>query len=94
VVTRRRLSPRFQSENFQKNVKLVEGLEKLARAKKSRGRNVVAIPARHRFTTEELVSPLAIGFTTNELARIDEVAPKGAAAGARYPEQAMKAVNR
>jgi aryl-alcohol dehydrogenase-like predicted oxidoreductase len=103
----RRLSPRFQGENFQNNVNLVKRLEELATAKQvkasqlalawvlSRSRDVVAIPGTTSIQhLEELVAALAIGFTTEELARIDEVAPKGAAAGARYPEQAMKAVNR
>ena len=102
----RRTSPRFQGENFQKNLDLVKKLEALA-AKKScttsqlalawvmaQGEHVFPIPGTKRMKyLEENVGALNVKFTKEELAEIDSIAPKGVAAGLRYVEGAMKLVN-
>jgi aryl-alcohol dehydrogenase-like predicted oxidoreductase len=103
----RRNSPRFQGENFGKNLRLVEQIRQLAGEKKvgpaqlalawvlARGKDVVAIPGTTtRRHLEENLQAAAIALTPDDLARIDAVAPKGAAAGERYPPQAMAAVHR
>jgi aryl-alcohol dehydrogenase-like predicted oxidoreductase len=102
----RRASPRFQGENFQKNLDLVARVEELAREKSctssqlalawllSRGPDVVPIPGtKHRRYLEENAAALEIRLTAADLARIDEVAPRGIAAGDRYPERGMRSVN-
>jgi len=103
----RRYSPRFQGANFAKNLSLVEHLTVIAREKGvtpgqlalawvlSRGDNIIPIPGtkRQRYL-EENVAAVDISFTADELARIDAIAPKGAAAGMRYPAAAMASVNR
>jgi aryl-alcohol dehydrogenase-like predicted oxidoreductase len=103
----RRFSPRFQGENFQKNLALVARVEELARAKGctasqlalawllARAPFIVPIPGtKRRRYLEENVAAVAVRLTSDDLARIDEVAPKGVAAGLRYPEAMMAAVNR
>ncbi|HEX8952874.1 MAG TPA: aldo/keto reductase [Polyangia bacterium] len=94
----RRHSPRFQGENFAKNLELVRELERLAREKEvtasqlalawvlSRGDDVVPIPGTKKRTyLEENLAAAAIRFSADELARIDAAAPRGVAAGERYP---------
>jgi len=102
----RRMSPRFQGENFQKNLDLVHQLETLA-AKKgcttsqlalawvmAQGEHIFPIPGTKRMKyLEENVGAAAITFSIEELAEIDAIAPKGVAAGLRYPEAGMKFVN-
>jgi aryl-alcohol dehydrogenase-like predicted oxidoreductase len=102
----RRLSPRFQGDNFQKNLDLVARVEAIAREKActpaqlalawvlAQGRDVVPIPGtkRRRFL-EENVAALAVSLSADDRRRIDEVAPAGAAAGPRYPEFMMAFVN-
>jgi len=103
----RRLSPRFQGENFQKNLDLVRHLEALAARKGckpsqlalawvlARGPDVVPIPGTKRRTyLEENVGALAVTLTPEDLAAIDGVLPPGAAAGLRYPEAMLRAVAR
>jgi aryl-alcohol dehydrogenase-like predicted oxidoreductase len=103
----RRQSPRFQGENFGKNLRLVERIRELAAERQvgaaqlalawvlARGRDVVPIPGTTtRSHLEENVAAAAIALTPDELARIDAVAPKGAAAGDRYHAQGMAALNR
>jgi aryl-alcohol dehydrogenase-like predicted oxidoreductase len=103
----RRHSPRFQGENFRRNLGLVARVEAMAAEKGcrpsqlalawllARGKDVVPIPGtKRRRYLEENVASLEVRLTADDLARIDEVAPRGAAAGARYPEPAMRAVNR
>jgi aryl-alcohol dehydrogenase-like predicted oxidoreductase len=103
----RRFSPRFQEENFQKNLDLVARVETIAREKKStpgqlalawllaQGDDVVPIPGtKRRKYLEENAAALDVKLTADDLRRIDEVAPKGSAAGARYPETMMSLVNR
>jgi aryl-alcohol dehydrogenase-like predicted oxidoreductase len=93
----RRHNPRFQGENFQKNLELVERVEEMAVAKGvtaaqlalawvlAQGDDVVPIPGTKRRTNlEENVAADAIDLTPEELRRIDEVLPVGAAAGDRY----------
>src|SRR6266699_3253334 len=102
----RRNAPRFQGANFEQNLALVRHIEQLA-AKKgctpaqlalawvlAQGQEFVPIPgASRRAHLEENSGALQVTLTRDELKRIDEIAPKGAAAGERYPEAAMRAVN-
>jgi aryl-alcohol dehydrogenase-like predicted oxidoreductase len=103
----RRFSPRFQGENFQKNLDLVARVETIAREKHctpsqlalawllAQGEDIIPIPGtKRRKYLEENVGALNVKLTADDLRRIDEVAPKGVAAGARYPEVMMALVNR
>ena len=103
----RRNSPRFQGDNFSKNLHLVERVEAISREKGvtagqialawvlSHGNDIVPIPGttsvRH---LEENVAALGIHLSGDDLARIEEVFPRGAASGARYPEAAMRTLGR
>jgi aryl-alcohol dehydrogenase-like predicted oxidoreductase len=102
----RRQSPRFQGDNFQKNLDLVRRVEEIARQKKCKpsqlalawvleqGDDIVPIPGtKHRKYLEENVGALNIQLTPEDLRKIDEVAPRGTAAGLRYPEHMMHMVN-
>jgi aryl-alcohol dehydrogenase-like predicted oxidoreductase len=102
----RRQSPRFQGENFQKNLDLVRRVEEIAREKKckpsqlalawvlAQGEDVVPIPGtKHRKYLEENVGALDVKLTPEDLRRIDEVFPYGSTAGPRYPEHMMQLVN-
>ncbi len=104
---RRRQFPRFQDENFAHNLKLVERVEEIAAERGCRpaqlalawllaqGADIVPIPGTKRRTyLEENVGALAVQLSADDLARINEAAQPDAAAGARYPEQAMASVNR
>ena len=103
----RRNSPRFQGENFQKNLELVKREEEIAKEKKctpsqlalawllAQGEDIIPIPGtKRRKYLEENVGALNLKLTPQDLRRINEVAPHGAATGDRYPESAMAAVNR
>jgi aryl-alcohol dehydrogenase-like predicted oxidoreductase len=103
----RRFSPRFQGENFGKNLALVEHLTQVARDKGvtagqlalawvlSRGDDIVPIPGtKRRSYLEENLAAEPISLTADERARIDAIAPAGAAAGLRYPAAAMSSLNR
>ncbi len=103
----RRFSPRFQGENFQKNLDLVARVEALAREKHctsgqlalawllAQGEDIISIHGtKRRKYLEENVGALQVKLTADDLRRIEEVAPKGAAAGLRYPEAMMSLVNR
>jgi aryl-alcohol dehydrogenase-like predicted oxidoreductase len=103
----RRNSPRFQGTNFQRNLDLVALIEQMARQKGCttsqlalawllhRGEDIVPIPGTKRVKyLEENVGALAVTLTAADLRRIDEIAPKGVAAGTRYPEGGMATVNR
>jgi len=103
----RRNQPRFQGENFQKNLDLVARVKEIAREKGctpgqlalawllARGEDIVPIPGTKRRTyLEENVGALDVALTSEDLARIDAVAPRDAASGERYPAQALQAVNR
>jgi aryl-alcohol dehydrogenase-like predicted oxidoreductase len=103
----RRNSPRFQGENFQKNLDLVREIEAMAREKGctpaqlalawvlARGEDIVPIPGtKRRKYLEENVGALNVRLTKDDLERIDRILPPGAAAGMRYTPEAMRAVNR
>lgn len=103
----RRLSPRFQGENFNKNLELVRSIERRAAEKGctpaqlalawvlAQGTDIVPIPGtKRRKYLEENIATLEVKLTPEDLRRIDEVAPKGVAAGTRYPEAMMSTVNR
>lgn len=102
----RRNSPRFQGENFQKNIDLVARVETIAREKRctpgqlalawllAQGKDIIPIPGtKRRKYLEENAGGLNVKLTGEDLRRINEVAPKGAASGQRYPETMMKLVN-
>src|SRR5947208_2918274 len=101
----RRNSPRFQGENFQKNLDLVRHIEQLARQKHctpaqlalawllARGRDIVPIPGtKRREFLEANVGALEVQLSAEDLARIDAIAPRGVASGLRYAEWGMRTV--
>jgi aryl-alcohol dehydrogenase-like predicted oxidoreductase len=103
----RRRQPRFQGENFQKNLDLVRSVEEMASRKGCtpaqlvlawllhQGDDVVPIPGTTRVENlEENVGALGVTLTQRDLERIEAVFPKGVAAGARYAEGGMATVNR
>jgi aryl-alcohol dehydrogenase-like predicted oxidoreductase len=103
----RRFSPRFQGENFQKNLKLVGKIESLAKSKGctpaqlalawviAQGDHIFPIPGTKKIKyLEENTGSLNVHLTSAELKEINQIAPKGAAAGLRYPEAMMSSVNR
>jgi aryl-alcohol dehydrogenase-like predicted oxidoreductase len=103
----RRFSPRFQGENFQKNLDLVARVEAVAEKKKctpsqlalawllAQGQDIIPIPGtKRRKYLEENAGALDVELTAEDLLRIDEVAPHGAASGERYPGHMMTLVNR
>jgi aryl-alcohol dehydrogenase-like predicted oxidoreductase len=98
----RRMSPRFQGENFEKNLQLVARIEEIAAEKHctpaqlalawvlAQGEDIVPIPGTKRRTyLDQNLDALNISLTPAELRRIDEIAPRGAAVGARYPVEYM-----
>jgi aryl-alcohol dehydrogenase-like predicted oxidoreductase len=102
----RRNGPRFQEENFQRNLAIVHRLEALAERKVckpaqlalawvlAQGEDVVPIPGTKRRTyLEENVEALRLELTAGDLAEFDLVAPVGGTAGARYPESSMGALD-
>ncbi len=103
----RRNSPRFQGENFERNLRLVDRIREIAAEKGvkasqlalawvlAQGKDVVPIPGTTTRThLEENVAAAGIALTPEELERIEKVAPRGAAAGERYPPATMATVNR
>ena len=103
----RRSMPRFEQDNFRRNIELVEKLKELAANKGCspaqlalawvlvHGDDVVPIPGtKRRKYLEENIGALAIDFTPEELAEIDAALPAGAAAGSRYSAPGMRTVNR
>jgi aryl-alcohol dehydrogenase-like predicted oxidoreductase len=103
----RRNSPRFQGENFQKNLDLVHSIETIAKQKGctasqlaiawvlAQDGDIVPIPGtKRRKYLEENVAALDLKLTDGELRRIDEAFPRGATAGLRYPEHLMGVINR
>jgi aryl-alcohol dehydrogenase-like predicted oxidoreductase len=103
----RRNSPRFQGENFAKNLRLLDEVRSMAKDKGctpsqlalawvlAQGEHIVPIPGtKHVKYVEENVGAVEIHFTAAELERIDAALPPGAAAGMRYPEPGMRTVNR
>ena len=103
----RRHTPRFQGENFRKNLDLVARINDLAKQKRctasqlalawvlAQGNDIVPIPGTKRVQyLEENLGALEVSLSASELAQLDEIAPKGhAAAGLRYPEAMMGSVN-
>jgi len=102
----RRNTPRFQGENFQKNLDLVKRVEEIAKEKRckpsqlalawvlAQGNDMVPIPGtKRRKYLEENVGALSVKLTKEDLRGIDEVFPPEAAAGQRYPEHMLALVN-
>jgi len=102
----RRFSPRFQGENFQKNLDLVKRVEEIAREKKcqtsqlalawvlAQGDDIVPIPGtKRRKYLEENAAAVDLKLTPDDLRRLSEVFSSGAAAGMRYPEHVMSLLN-
>jgi len=102
----RRFSPRFQGENFQKNLDLVKKVEEIAHEKKcqpsqlalawvlAQGDDIVPIPGtKRRKYLEENAAAVDLKLTPDDLRRLSEVFPSGAAAGLRYPDHMMNLVS-
>ncbi len=102
----RRHSPRFQGENFDKNLELVKKVEEIAKEKGvtasqlalawvlAQGENIVPIPGtKHVKYLEQNAAAAEIKLPGDELKQINEVFPQDAASGLRYPEEMMKSVN-
>ncbi|HWX94383.1 MAG TPA: aldo/keto reductase [Terriglobales bacterium] len=102
----RRVSPRFQGENFQKNLDLVHRVEEMAKEKGctpsqlavawvlAQGNDIVPIPGtKRRKFLEDNVGALQVRLSEGDLRRMSEVFPTGVASGERYPEHVMKLVN-
>ena len=100
-------TPRFQGDNFQRNLDLVERVGEIAREKKctpaqlalawvlAQGEDIVPIPGtKRREFLQENVGALDVDLSSDDLARIDEVAPKDAFAGSRYPKAMLDLLNR
>lgn len=98
----RRMSPRFQGENFQKNLEIVQRVEEMAAEKKctpaqlalawvlAKGKDVVPIPGtKRRKYLDENLAAMEVSLTAADFARLDGIAPPGVAAGARYPDEYM-----
>lgn len=103
----RRLQPRFQGENFEKNLDIVRRVEAIAARKRctpaqlalawllAQGKDMIPIPgSKHRMRLEENARAVDVQLTPDDLAALDAAAPKGVAAGARYPAAGMQTVNR
>jgi aryl-alcohol dehydrogenase-like predicted oxidoreductase len=103
----RRFHPRFTGENFKKNIELVHEVEGLAREKGctaaqlalawvlAQGEDVVPIPGTKRIRyLDENIAALDVKLTGEDLRRLDEILPPGAASGQRYHERGMETVNR
>src|SRR4051812_29239455 len=103
----RKNHPRFQGENFQRNLDLVREVEQMAREKGcttaqlalawvlAQGEDIVPIPGtRHIKYLDENIGALEVKLTSEDLKRLDEILPPGAAAGTRYHARGMETVNR
>jgi aryl-alcohol dehydrogenase-like predicted oxidoreductase len=102
----RRFSPRFQGDNFKNNLDLVRRVEEIAKEKScqpsqlalawvlAQDKNIVPIPGtKRRKYLEENVAAIDVKLTKEDLRRLEEIFPTGAASGERYPEHMMKIVN-
>jgi len=102
---RRRQHPRFVGENLERNVVYLRRVEEIAREKRctpgqlvlawllAQGKDIVPIPGtKHRHRLEANLRALTVELTSADVQRLSEAVPKGAAAGPRYPEAQMKAV--
>jgi aryl-alcohol dehydrogenase-like predicted oxidoreductase len=103
----RKFHPRFQGENFEKNIQLVREVEKMAEEKGcttaqlalawvlAQGEDVVPIPGtKHVRYLDENIGALEVKLSDEDLKRLDEILPPGAAAGERYHARGMETVNR
>jgi aryl-alcohol dehydrogenase-like predicted oxidoreductase len=103
----RKNHPRFQGENFRKNLQLVEEVERMAKEKGcttaqlalawvlAQGEDIVPIPGtKHVRYLDENIGALDVKLSDEDLKRLDEILPPGAAAGQRYHERGMETVNR
>ncbi len=102
----RKMNPRFQGENFDKNLKLVEKLEEIAKENDvtasqlalawvlAQGKDIAPIPGTKRVKyLEQNAAAAEVGLSEDELNKINEVFPQDAASGLRYPQEMMKSVN-
>jgi len=102
----RKFHPRFQGENFKKNIELVGEVEAMAREKGctaaqlalawvlAQGEDIVPIPGtKHVRYLDENIAALEVSLTAEDLKRLDDILPPGAAAGTRYHERGMETVN-
>jgi aryl-alcohol dehydrogenase-like predicted oxidoreductase len=103
----RHTAPRFQGENFQKNLELVKKIEELAEARGctpcqlalawvlAQGDDIVPIPGTKRIKyLDENLGAVNVHLTADDLAQIDAILPAGAASGDRYHARAMSAIDR
>src|SRR5579875_3001620 len=103
----RRNHPRFQGENFEKNIALVREVEAMAREKGcttaqlalawvlAQGDDIVPIPGTKRISyLEDNIRAVEVNLTKDDLQRLDQILPPGAAADQRYPSQSLATVNR
>jgi len=103
----RKFHPRFQGENFRKNIELVGEVEAMAREKGctaaqlalawvlAQGDDIVPIPGTKRVKyLDENIGALDVRLSNDDLKRLDDILPPGAASGERYAPQAMAALNR
>ena len=103
----RKFHPRFQGENFEKNIALVHEVEAMAKEKGcttaqlalawvlAKGEDIVPIPGTKRVRyLDENIGALEVKLTDDDLKRLDAILPPGAAAGGRYHERGMETVNR
>ena len=102
---RRLQHPRFQGENLEKNVRIVQQLESFAHQKRctpaqlvlawllAQGEDIVPIPGtKRRQRVDENAAAARLELSEEEIRRISDIAPPGAAAGTRYPTEQMKRV--
>jgi aryl-alcohol dehydrogenase-like predicted oxidoreductase len=103
----RRFHPRFTGENFEKNIQLVREVEEMAEEKGcttaqlalawvlAQGDDIVPIPGtKHIKYLDQNIGALDVKLSDEDLRRLDEILPPGAAAGQRYHERGMETVNR
>jgi aryl-alcohol dehydrogenase-like predicted oxidoreductase len=103
----RRMNPRFQGDNFRRNLELVRSVERISKAKGctpaqlalawllAQGADIVPIPgSKVRARVEENAAAVDVKLNPSELDELEAAFPKGAAAGLRYPDGGMKTVNR
>jgi aryl-alcohol dehydrogenase-like predicted oxidoreductase len=103
----RKFHPRFQGENFEKNIQLVREVEKMAQERGcttaqlalawvlAQGEDIVPIPGtKHIRYLDENIGALDVKLSSDDLERLDEILPPGAAAGERYHARGMETVNR
>lgn len=103
----RRHNPRFQQENFEHNLNIVNKIKEIAEEKKckpsqialawvlAQGEDIVPIPGTKRIQyLEENTAAVEVQLSKDDLEKLDKIAPRGAAKGLRYPEAAMSSLNK